>query len=84
MKSSEVSGVTFGRESIEFLNKNPILDKQYGEQKIMQVVAREKPENRHVRADRISREYITAERQVREKKTARLREMRLKMERMAA
>ena len=44
----------------------------------------EKPENRHERADRVAREYITAERSQREKKTARLREMRLKMERMAA
>ena len=40
-------------------------------------------ENRHERADRIAREYIDAERAAREKKTARLREMRLKMERMS-
>jgi hypothetical protein len=44
----------------------------------------EKPENRHDRADRIAREYIAAERSARKEKTARLREMRLKMERMAA
>jgi len=44
----------------------------------------EKPENRHDRADRIAREYIDAERSARKEKTARLREMRLKMERMAA
>lgn len=44
----------------------------------------EKPENRHVRADRIAREIIAAERVARENKTARLREMRLKMERLAA
>jgi len=43
-----------------------------------------KPENRHDRADRIAREYIAAERSARKEKTARLREMRLKMERMAA
>jgi hypothetical protein len=50
----------------------------------MTEVRLEKPENRHVRADRIAREYIIAERTARERKTARLREMRLKMERMAA
>lgn len=44
----------------------------------------EKPENRHERADRIAREYISSERRQRDEKTARLREMRLKMERMAA
>ena len=47
-------------------------------------IQKEKPENRHERADRVAREYITAERRAREKKTARLREMRLKMERIAA
>lgn len=44
----------------------------------------EKPENRHERADRISREHIAEERRRRDEKTARLREMRLKIERMAA
>jgi hypothetical protein len=44
----------------------------------------EKPENKHERADRIAREFIDAERVARDKKTARLREMRLKVERMAA
>lgn len=76
--------MTFGRESIEFLNKNPILYEQYGVQKIMQVAPKEKNEDRHVRADRIVREHISAERKAREKKTARLREMRLKMEKLAA
>lgn len=44
----------------------------------------EKSENRHERADRIAREYTAAERSRRDEKTARLREMRLKIERMAA
>lgn len=44
----------------------------------------EKPENRHERADRVAREYITAERAKREEKTSRLRDLRLKMERMTA
>jgi hypothetical protein len=43
-------------------------------------VQREKAENRHVRADRIAREYIERERREREKKTAHLRALRLKME----
>jgi hypothetical protein len=47
-------------------------------------IQKEKLESRQERADRIAREYITAERSARENKTARLREMRLKMERMAA
>jgi hypothetical protein len=50
----------------------------------MMEVRQERPENRHERADRIAREYIDAERSERKEKTARLREMRLKMERMAA
>ena len=50
----------------------------------MTEVRLDKPENKHGRADRIAREYINAERNAREKKTARLREMRLKMERMTA
>lgn len=45
---------------------------------------REKTEDRHSRADRIARETISAERREREKKTARLRELRLKMERAAS
>jgi hypothetical protein len=57
---------------------------QHGEQKSMVEVRTEKPENRHVRADRIAREYIAAERKAREKKTARLREMRLNMENRAS
>lgn len=47
-------------------------------------VLQEKPENRHERADRVARELITAERSAREKKTARLRKKRLKVERLAA
>jgi hypothetical protein len=47
-------------------------------------IQREKLESRQERADRIALEYITAERRAREKKTARLREMRLKVERIAA
>jgi hypothetical protein len=43
-------------------------------------VRSEKPENRHVRADRIAREYIESERRERERKTERLRAMRLRME----
>ncbi|WP_165899792.1 hypothetical protein [Borborobacter arsenicus] len=43
-------------------------------------VRREKAENRHVRADRIAREYIERERREREKKTAHLRALRLSME----
>jgi hypothetical protein len=42
-----------------------------------------KLENRYERVDRIAREYIAAERSRRDEKTARLREMRLKIERMA-
>ncbi len=42
-----------------------------------------KAEDRHVKSDRIAREYIAAERKQREKKTARLRALRLKMERAA-
>ncbi len=44
----------------------------------------EKPESKLERADRIAREIITAERAARESKTSRLRDMRMKMERMAA
>ncbi len=43
----------------------------------------EKRESRDERANRIARGLIKAERVAREKKTARLRDMRLKMERMA-
>lgn len=50
----------------------------------MTKVRLEKPENRRVRADRVAREYIAAERAAREKKTARLREMRLEAEGLAA
>lgn len=50
----------------------------------MMKVRSEKAENRHERSDRIAREYVAAERRQRDEKTARLREMRLKMERMAA
>jgi len=73
-----------GRDSIVFPRKIPISIRQYGEQSFMIEVREEKPENRHDRADRIAREYIAAERSARKEKTARLREMRLKMERMAA
>jgi len=75
---------TIGRECIVFSRKIPISIRQYGEQSFMIEVREEKPENRHDRADRIAREYIAAERSARKEKTARLREMRLKMERMAA
>lgn len=44
----------------------------------------ERPENKHERADRIAREIITDERAAIDKKTARLRAMRLEIERMAA
>jgi hypothetical protein len=47
---------------------------------IMVAAHRERPEDRHVRADRIAREYISAERREREKKTAELRAKRLEME----
>lgn len=40
----------------------------------------EKPENRHERADRIAREVIKAERSKIQKKTERLRALRLEME----
>jgi hypothetical protein len=56
----------------------------YGEHMTMTEVRLEKLENRHERADRVAREYITTERRARQKETARLREMRLKIERMAA
>lgn len=46
-------------------------------------IQNERQENRHERADRISREYITAERRKRDEKTARLRDMRLKIERVS-
>jgi hypothetical protein len=51
---------------------------------IMVEIQKEKTESRQERADRISLEYITAERRARQKKTARLREMRLNAERIAA
>ncbi|MBC2885449.1 hypothetical protein H7Q97_08520 [Ochrobactrum sp. CM-21-5] len=44
----------------------------------------EKKETPMERADRIARELLSAERKEREKKTARLREKRLEMERIAA
>lgn len=44
----------------------------------------ERPESRHERVDRIARELLHAERTARDKKTARLREMRLKTERMTS
>jgi hypothetical protein len=72
-----------GRDIIVFSRKIPISVRQYGEQGFMIEVREEKPENRHDRADRIAREYIAAERSARKEKTARLREMCLKMERMA-
>ncbi|GAA0593399.1 hypothetical protein [Paenochrobactrum glaciei] len=40
----------------------------------------ERPENRHERADRIARELIDAERNKVQKKTERLRALRLEME----
>lgn len=43
-------------------------------------VHRERPEDRHARADRIAREFIQSERREREKKTARLRALRLELE----
>ena len=53
----------------------------------MRTVLKQKPErkeSRLERTDRIAREMIKAERRAEERKTARLREMRLKMEEMAA
>lgn len=47
-------------------------------------MVQEKPENRHERADRIAREHIQLERDAREKKTARLRALRLEIERLTA
>lgn len=44
----------------------------------------EKRETPMERADRVARELISSERMEREKKTARLRELRLEMERIAA
>lgn len=44
----------------------------------------EKKESRLERTDRIARDMIEAERRVEERKTARLRKKRLKMEEMAA
>jgi hypothetical protein len=81
---ASVPKAAIGRDTIDFPRKIPISIRQYGEQKIMIEAREEKPENRHDRADRIAREYIAAERSARKEKTARLREMRLKMERMAA
>jgi hypothetical protein len=43
---------------------------------------KEKTEDRHERADRIAREIVGNERITREKKTARLCELRRKMERL--
>jgi hypothetical protein len=43
-------------------------------------IHREKPEDRHVRADRIAREFILSEKRERERKTARLRALRLELE----
>lgn len=49
----------------------------------MKQIHREKPEDRHARADRIAREFILSERRERERKTARLRALRLGMEKAA-
>jgi hypothetical protein len=43
-------------------------------------IHREKSEDRHVRADRIAREFILSEKRERERKTARLRALRLELE----
>ncbi|HTN97773.1 MAG TPA: hypothetical protein VL101_12420 [Nordella sp.] len=40
-------------------------------------------ETRHERSDRIARELMSSERQARERKTARLRALRLEMEKAA-
>lgn len=44
----------------------------------------EKKESQMDRADRVSREYITEESNIREKKTAKLRNLRLEIERISA
>lgn len=49
----------------------------------MSMPDKKRAENRHERADRIARQYILAEQQERERKTARLRAMRLEMEKAA-
>lgn len=41
-------------------------------------------EDRHERADRVAREHIQAERQARERKTERLRALRMQMEQAAS
>jgi hypothetical protein len=71
-------------ETYCFTNKNAYLCNVTWRIEIMKRVHLEKPENRHERSDRIAREYVSAERKHRDEKTARLRDMRLKMERMAA
>ncbi|WP_156460207.1 hypothetical protein [Mesorhizobium sp. Root157] len=53
------------------------------EKRKMIAAQRERPEDRHARADRVAREHILSERRERERKTARLRALRLEMEKAA-